>query len=124
MDRETVTATEFNRRPSEILARAVDGALVEVVRQGRPVAWVGPLDLLEGLLARESEIEMTDDQFEALMTGVNGVRTAILELAEATDKASKRLATAADQSDSVRAATTSRATNAIEDLVASLNRRA
>ncbi|BDH59750.1 hypothetical protein MTP03_46890 [Tsukamurella sp. PLM1] len=66
---------------------------------------------------------MTDDQLDALMSGINGVRSAMLEVAEAIEKSSKRFVSALDQSDSVRVSTTARTTTAIEDLTVALGRR-
>ncbi|WP_248489953.1 type II toxin-antitoxin system Phd/YefM family antitoxin [Tsukamurella sp. PLM1] len=119
----TATATDLNRRPSEYLAMAIDGMVVEILRNGRSVAVLGPLSLLNSIMKEGGEGEMTDDQLDALMSGINGVRSAMLEVAEAIEKSSKRFVSALDQSDSVRVSTTARTTTAIEDLTVALGRR-
>lgn len=102
---------------------AIDGMVVEILRNGRSVAVLGPLSLLNSIMKEGGEGEMTDDQLDALMSGINGVRSAMLEVAEAIEKSSKRFVSALDQSDSVRVSTTARTTTAIEDLTVALGRR-
>jgi prevent-host-death family protein len=63
-----MTATEASRNFSDVLTRAQQGEQIEIVRNGAPVAVVGPPKRTRGITAAElqalvDELEPFDDDF-------------------------------------------------------------